>query len=531
MSMANMSKLTINIDVLEPIVLTSKSSNTILTASADAISGTTIRGVLASMYIKKYNLGNQAHEDKGFQRLFLQEGLRCLPANPVIAGRRSDVLPMSIMKGKLSAQIADAAYTANPGAGYKGMRGYGIIHNGMVYQAEVAKTISLHMARSLEKERLSGRSEEGHIYSYEAIKAGQGFASTVVGTRERLQELVKALDLNKPATVYIGRSKYSQYGKCRLSIGNIQEMCLTEKLENAVDDDGYVLLYCTTPYIPHWDTGDVLCAMQEIADELGEACPGQHFELGTAMFARTESIANYVGIWNLRRDEENAIAAGSVFRLKCREGWSREAVQALQAVMAGEGARRNQEGYGQLRLWCRTDKLRMAENAGSARLAKPEISPELQATVANILLNRFRREIRQLAFVHVADKSASLSGKNHLFGRLEKMLENCYRTSPSNCRDLFQRAVASEISEASPAAKHLRSIRFQGQTLLSILKGERPSPYMHDFSWQQILGDDIEELAKDISWKLPAGDCGELYHEYWLWFFRHARKQATKEAE
>lgn len=53
MSMANLSKLTINIDVLEPIVLTSKSSSTILTSSADAISGTTIRGVLASMYIKK----------------------------------------------------------------------------------------------------------------------------------------------------------------------------------------------------------------------------------------------------------------------------------------------------------------------------------------------------------------------------------------------------------------------------------------------------------------------------------------------
>ena len=529
--MANMSKLTINIDVLEPIVLTSKSSNMILTSSADAISGTTVRGVLASMYIRKYNLGKQAHEDKGFQRLFLQEGLRCLPANPIIAGRRSDVLPMSIMKSKLSAEIADTAYTANPGAGYKGMKGYGIIDGGAVYQAEVAKTISLHMARNLENERLSGRSEEGHIYNYEAIQAGKSFASTIIGTREMLQELIKELDLQKPATVYIGRSKYSQYGKCRLSSGNIQEMRLTEKLESAMDDDGYVLLYCTTPYIPHWDTGDTLCAMQEIADELGEACPAQHFELGTAMFAKTESIANYVGIWNLRRDEENAIAAGSVFRLKCNGKWSKEAIQALQAIMAGEGARRSQEGYGQFRLWHRPGKLRMAENDSAINAAKPEIASEVISAVENILYNRFRREIRQLAFVNVADKSASLSGKNHLFGRLEKMLEKCYKTSPANCRDLFQRAVASEIREASPAEKHLRSIRLQGQTLLSILKGERPLPYMQGFSWRQILGEDVEELAKEIGWQLPAGDSGELYHEYWLWFFRHARKQAAKEVE
>lgn len=529
--MANISKLTINIDALEPIVLTSKSSNMILTSSADAINGTMIRGVLASMYIKKHNLGKQAHEDAGFQRLFLQEGLRYLPANPIIAGRRSDILPMSIMKSKLSADIADTAYTVNTEAGYKGINGYGIIDNGMVYQTEVAKTISLHMARNLENERLSGKSEEGHIYSYEAIKAGQKFASTIIGTREMLQELIKALDLQKSATVYIGRSKYSQYGKCRLSIGNIQEMNLTEKLESAMDDDGYVLLYCTTPYIPHWGMGDTLNAMQEIIDELGEACPEQHFELGSAIFAKTDSIANYVGIWNLRRDEETAIAAGSVFRLKCNGRWSEKAIQALHGIMAGEGARRNQEGYGQLRLWCRTGKLRMAESDISIEAIKPEISPEVQAAVKNILHNRFRRDIRQLAFVNVADKAASLAGKNHLFGRLEKMLENCYRTSPANCKELFQKAVASEIREASPAEKHLRSIRFQGQTLLSILKGERPSPYMHDFSWRQILGDDIEKLANDIGWKLPAGDCSELYHEYWLWFFRHARKQATKEAE
>lgn len=529
--MVNMSKLTINIDVLEPIVVTSKSSNTILTSSADAISGTMIRGVLAGMYIKKHNLGKQAHEDKEFQRLFLQEGLRYLPANPAIAGRRSDVLPMSIMKSKLSADIADTAYTINPGVGYKGMKGYGIIDKGMVYQTEIAKTISLHMARNLENERLSGRSEEGHIYNYEAIKAGQSFVSTIIGTREMLRELIKELDLQKPATVYIGRSKYSQYGKCRLSIGNIQEMHLTEKLESAMDDDGYVLLYCTTPYIPHWDTGDTFEAIQEIADELGEACPAQHFELGTAMFAKTESIANYVGIWNLRRDEETAIAAGSVFRLKCNGRWSEEAIQALQSIMAGEGARRNQEGYGQLRLWRRTGKLRMAENDSAINAVKPEISLEVQAAVENILHNRFRREIRQLAFVNVADKSASLAGKNHLFGRLEKILEDCYRISPSGCRELFQKAVASEIREASPAEKHLRSIRFQGQTLLSILKGEKPSPYMQDFSWRQILGDDIERLASDIGCRLPAGDCGELYHEYWLWFFRHARKQVSKEAE
>ena len=54
--MEKICKLDIKIDVLAPMVLTSKSNNTVLTTSADVIKGSIIRGTLAGMYIRKYNL-------------------------------------------------------------------------------------------------------------------------------------------------------------------------------------------------------------------------------------------------------------------------------------------------------------------------------------------------------------------------------------------------------------------------------------------------------------------------------------------
>ena len=65
--MEKICKLDIKIDVLAPMVLTSKSNNTVLTTSADVIKGSIIRGTLAGMYIRKYNLRDQAHLDKSFQ--------------------------------------------------------------------------------------------------------------------------------------------------------------------------------------------------------------------------------------------------------------------------------------------------------------------------------------------------------------------------------------------------------------------------------------------------------------------------------
>ena len=96
---------------------------------------------------------------------------------------------------------------------------------------------------------------------------------------------------------------------------------------------------------------------------------------------------------------------------------------------------------------------------------------------------------------------------------------------------MFQQAISKEIREKSQAERHLHNIRYEGINLLDILKGSKAAPWWQGFSWDKILGQEINQLAKDIDYKLLEAECGELYHEYWLWFFRHARKLAAKAVE
>ena len=537
--MEKICKLDIKIDAKAPIVLTNKSNNTVLTTSSDAINGTIIRGALAGLYIRKYQLGSQAHLDKDFQSLFLDAGIRFLPANPVAASQRTDILPMSIMQDKITKTIRDAAYSTNTGPGWKNLNGYGTIVKDKIHMAQIEKNISLHMSRNQENERISGKSEEGHIYNYEAIQAGQSFIGTLIGPQTLLEKMQEKLNLTEGTEIYIGRSKYNQYGYCQLTADKIQKLNLVENINKAVDEQGFVTLYCTTPYIPCWPTGDNRQVLLEIVQNISNRCPAFEFELGETIFAKTEKIINYVGAWNLKRNEEQAISAGSVFKLKCKahQQWPAEAAQALEQVMSGIGVRRNQEGYGQLRLWQKNTKLIMNEADVDTQRPASSLSEQVIDVVVAILHNRIRKEIRQKAF-KALDKSniKSMAGKNHLFSRLESILENCYQKNPAKCSELFQQNINIEIRPKSKAETNLRKMILHNTSMLDILRGTKANPEWQNFSWEQpfenaILNREIREMANEIEYQLPQIEAGDFYYEYWLWFFRHARKQAAKAVE
>ena len=219
--MSRLAKIDIRIDTLEPVVISQKNNTTVLTNSADYISGSILRGMLAGMYIRKFGGGDRVHEDAAFQRLFLSSNVRFVDANPLAGGQRSFALPFSLMKEKVNGDVQDILFAKDSQKGYKGIKGYGIVSDGKICMAHVGKSVSLHMSRNLENERISGKSEEGHIFNYESIDAGQSFAGEIIGSKEALQEMSEKLFSEKECFVYIGRSKYSQYGRCRLSASGV----------------------------------------------------------------------------------------------------------------------------------------------------------------------------------------------------------------------------------------------------------------------------------------------------------------------
>ena len=531
--MSRLAKIDIQIDTLEPVVISQKNNTTVLTNSADYISGSILRGMLAGMYIRKFGGGDRVHEDAAFQRLFLSSNVRFVDANPLAGGQRSFALPFSLMKEKVNGDVQDILFAKDSQKGYKGIKGYGIVSDGKICMAHVGKSVSLHMSRNLENERISGKSEEGHIFNYEAIDAGQSFAGEIIGSKDALQEMSEKLFSEKECFVYIGRSKYSQYGRCRLSASEVQDVDYTGMIREAIDEKGLLALRADTPYLPEWQNVDAAASLQELADKLSELCPGMSFAVqGASVVSKQVTIANFVQVWNLKRAEEPALAAGTVFQLSCRScdgtgGWTDEAVAAVEQLLLGGLSRRSSEGFGQFRPW-QQQELKMGSSLEDAPAAKPVFSEEMKETVQHILLNRMKGEIRRLAADDAAQKCGSLSRHNHLFSRMEQ--EMLTVKAQSGTRKAFNQYMEACIRPGSPAEKNLKGISYGGHTLLDILQGKYASPYAENFSWQEIMGKEIDALAKDVDFTLPEPESDELYYEYWLWFFRHARKQTIKAA-
>lgn len=528
--MSRLAKIDIRIDTLEPVVISQKNNTTILTNSADYISGSILRGMLAGMYIRKFGGGDQVHEDAAFQRLFLSSDVRFVDANPLAGGQRSFALPFSLMKEKVNGDVQDILFAKDSQKGYKGLNGYGIVSDGNICMAHVGKSVSLHMSRNLENERISGKSEEGHIFNYEAIDAGQSFAGEIIGSREALQEMSEKLFSENECFVYIGRSKYSQYGRCRLSASGVQDVDYTGMIRDAIDEKGLLALRADTPYLPEWQNVDAAVSLQELADKLSDICPGMSFAVqGASVVSKQVTIANFVQVWNLKRAEEPALAAGTVFQLACQSddgtGWTDEAVEAVEQLLLGGLSRRSSEGFGQFRPW-QQQELKMGSSLENAPAAKPVFSDEMKETVQHILLNHMKGEIRRLAADDAAQKCGSLSRHNHLFSRMEQ--EMLTVKAQSGTKQAFNQCMGTAIRPGSPAEKNLRDISYRGHSLLDILQGKYASPYAENFSWQEIMGKEIDNLAKDVDFALPEPESDELYYEYWLWFFRHARKQTVK---
>ena len=138
--------LTVMIKTLSPVVLTAMNNATVMTESRDFISGSTLRGVLATQYVRKHQLGGQAQKDAMFRKLFFGN-LRFVDAYPVKGGIRSFVLPFSLQKAKIAenkekhGEALLDILCENPKPGYKPVSGFGVAKGNQITKVTVQKQV------------------------------------------------------------------------------------------------------------------------------------------------------------------------------------------------------------------------------------------------------------------------------------------------------------------------------------------------------------------------------------------------------
>ena len=514
-----MHKIDFEIETISPVIISSASNPTVMTSTHSEISGSIIRGVLAKKYIAEKNL-QTPYIDEDFKKFFYGD-LKFLSATPKILNRRSFILPMSLQSGKKGTEgankILDLLIDQEIPKGYKSFRGYGIVDDKKIFKADVKKNISLHMSRNLENERISGKSEEGHIYNYESLDARQIFCGEIIGSQSELEKFVETLNLkNLSMNIFVGKSRFTQYGKCKITFGDIEKinfLPVQEKIflrleSPLISEEGYFI-----------DAEKVL--QKEIVDELNKIFGENILSLGK-IFSATVEVENFVTHWAMKRPRVLALASGTVFELKTSKILSDEKFKILtEKIFSGFGIR-TEEGFGQARFW--QAEIFTNEEIKKSEPEKPQNFSEITLkTAKKILLARFLEQIRIYAYKDAEKLKLRGEHLTHFFSRLDSILSSF--DNSADVQKNFRLQLKSEIRSGSLFETNLKNLRMiNGQTFFDVLTGEKNIPRS------------IEELENDLNFGNLLNELGinldfvqeKFFTEYLKNYFRFARKLSVK---
>ena len=500
--------LNFSIKTLSPVVISADSNSVLMTESHDEISGSIIRGVLATRYIKEKNLGDRAFADKDFLELFYGN-IKFLSATPAISNNRSFILPQSLQRGKKGTdgekKILDLMTTEKTPAGYKNLRGYGIVDDDKIFTASVSKNIFMHMSRSEDSERISGKSKEGHIYNYEALESGQIFFGQILGSESALKKLQQE---NETLIEFVGRSRFTQYGKCEFTFGKIEEI----KMPNLGEK---IYLRLESPLVPAED--NFICAENVLNAEIIKKL-GENFKLGR-IFASATEIENFVGVWGMKRPRVMALAAGTVFELETKNLTDADKKNLCEKIYSGFGVR-TEEGFGQLRIWEPKDFTLSKLNQ---KITKPKnFSASTLEIARNILLEKILEQLRITAHEDANNLESQVKDGNftHFFSRLNNLLST---VGNKNVRQKFAEKVSAESKNGTLFKDNLNKIKTaDGQKLSDVLIGKAKLSY----EGKKILAGDTEKLFGEIEFNEKEYS-DKFCLEYLQNYFRAARKIAA----
>jgi len=530
-----MEQVKITITVKSPTLIASSSTAGVLTATRGSIDGRILRGVFASHFIKSHNLGKEAHKDQEFMDLFYGD-LRFVAAYKDTVKGTSFPAPLSLQKYKnadidtefVEGDVVDSYYAANKSdwgpkksnlLGFKGLKGLIVQDGTNCSSVQIETAIRLHMSRSLEKERLQGRSKDGNIFNYEFLEPNQVFVGTVIGPKIVLEAFVRQFP--KELDCYIGRSRYTEYGHCEVEIGEITSIPAPESKENPV----YIRLH--TP---------LLLGNESIVNVIGDAVQEIGSDISVdSVHASYQEEQNFNSIWGVRSSSESAASAGSVIKLVKTSGWTQDDLTKLQHILYNGMGSRVQEGYGQGRLWnpnqfkmVKLEAPKMAEvtslHQSTRDLARKILEKQVILNARLRAANDVDTDIKPgfnvggqaKHFTTVLLFELGMERKSG-YKKLKDFVAKIQKDDKILANNLKPFNIKHEYTSKSDKYVNLMDyiITFDKDMLLDAClskSGESGAYYEIPTKLVDLVGIDKEEFSTILA------------YEYWLYFFRHIRK-------
>jgi len=402
-----MKSLKYSIKLTAPTIISGIAGDSVTNSCLSYIPGTTILGMLATRYIKKYET------DSEFERLFLRGALQFRNLYIQKEGKRYLPCPKNILQNKKDKNIFHILSQENDEdidlLDYNEVNGYSYIIGESIDLHNPEFSINFHHQRNYK----TGIPEENVIFNYEALDPNQIFNGEIIGEEEDLQ-LISALLEEKE--VRIGKSKTAQYGNAEIISYKIEDFPLSETTSNPI------YLYCVSDLIIFNQFGFSSSSVEDLEKLLGAKISEAYTES-----SRTESV---VMAWKAKKPSYNTLKAGSIFLLEALP-------KNYQDILVYGLGERTWEGFGEVQFITLPLKLSNYVKK-STPITKPQykIPPFireniLQKIYENQIYNGLKdRAIKKAAIIDCSHLSKSLVAKLEIFASksdfyaMKQMLNN-----------------------------------------------------------------------------------------------------------
>jgi CRISPR-associated protein Csx10 len=361
--------ITYRLTLEEPLLVTALDGDPNSAVSYDYIPGSVLRGVLIGLTMRADDLTELDAADETTRRRFFSHQTRFLNAYPVLCNKRSLPSPHTWMqdkyaqgaeKDKITDQIFKQAESSENKGKPKAMRDEFIAFEAQdkVTIAKLERTISVHVQRDRRYGRSRGE-DQGTIYRYEALSAGQVFEAAILCENDAdADHFAQLLRANK--TVSMGGARSAGYG--RVAIGDVQKRDTWHETGEAPQGGEQIVITLLSDAVLRNGHGQHAADLESLCSALG-ITPDQ---VCKAYLARG-AVGGFNRKWGLPLPQMPTLSMGSVLVLK------KDTPLDLNLAERGIGERRN-EGFGRIAIgWQRPERAALMSAKGEPTASVSEI--------------------------------------------------------------------------------------------------------------------------------------------------------------
>lgn len=284
------------------------------------IPGSTVMGALAGLFIEQRSLGENAHEDEEFSRIFLRDGVQFGNAFLRKGGKRFVPCPKAFARPKDDGTSWFNVMEDGGDKRRKNISGQVSLQTGILHEAAPQKEIHFHHARPADRaigHAQNDRAEDtsvptGQFFQYIALSKGQTFAGAWRGREGDIRSLVECLG-RRPHHLMLGRSRTAEYGRCEISITGIKPV---QKQEGASTRAREWLVWLLSPLVyRNQQNGAYEAGADSLRRQMEEEIGGGiKIEFVDSVCGHTV-FSGYNSRWRLPLATCPALSAGSSFHL------------------------------------------------------------------------------------------------------------------------------------------------------------------------------------------------------------------------